>query len=394
MQNLLITKSKNPPGASLWQKQTSFIHLIQKFTIMKKLILILILAFFASIPGAWSQAVHHVDPIPLGAGCVTDALHPIAGVPYEYGATLTNTPGIDYWFATTDPNFMVSNTVTANQELPGGNFVMPPADPNYRDNLINAGSPSTVTITWNSIGLATINWPATPLFVVLYYSNTTGGCADNLKVYPIDPVNAFTVDITNIEDGTLTTLAYGASETQCVDMMTSAVWVPGGPPPNYGEVNYDYGEDILYWEVVLANFTVSATCEFQITGLDDTPNGQRADLAWDYAVGGAYAHPITANSPNGTYPMPAGDPVLTNAPNTSNGVSIYVRMTIHNNRTETLIPNDVTLAVDATNAAGEDDVDNATCTIVTWEDLAMQTVDPRPTVNPTVPPGFIPPTAP
>jgi len=92
--------------------------------------------------------------------------------------------------------------------------------------------------------------------------------------------------------------------------------------------------------------------------------------------------------------------VLTNETNTSNGVSIYVRVTITNTTYEGLANEDITLTVDGVNAIGDWDIENNTladagplCNPTTGADgmdAATQTLTPRPDVQPDSPTPMIP----
>ncbi|MDP2424466.1 MAG: hypothetical protein Q8M23_08980 [Bacteroidales bacterium] len=350
---------------------------------MKKQILVLLLALFAGISVAYGQAIQGSFPRPLV--CETSPLNPIAGVPYDYAATLNPALGIAYWYATTSTTFMTAGARVATEELIGGNYVT--AATNYRDSLTVATSPSTTNITWNSVGLAnhTGNLPLAPaeLFVVVEYTAPAAGCANNMKVYPIRPINAFTVDIMNMNPTTQVPSGYGTLEEQCYDGVQSAVYVPAS-----NMMDYDFGTNVMYFEVIAANFTDFFTPSFQISGL---MNGQTALLEYGVAVGsyGLFSELIV----NGT-PL-SGSAVSTAVTNTSEGVSIYVRVTITNGDYEGLsIDGDaITLAVDALNSAvpPQPDVDNDDCTVVTaYSDFATQNLKARPTVLPVAPNTFIP----
>jgi len=348
----------------------------------KQVFLILVLAIFAiSFSTSYGQnAIQGFAPRPLT--CVAAGpLAPIAGVPYDYSALLNPAAGSAYWYATTSTSFMAAGARVAGIEAASPGSVVAAAT-NYMNNALGATSPSTTNITWSSAGLfaATVASGADPkLFVVVEYTAPAAGCANNMKVYPITPINAFTVDITNVNAGVSS--AYDALVEQCFDKIQSAVFTGG-------VIDYDFGTNILYFEVVAANFTGSFTPTFLLGGLGDT---QTADIAWDVAVGGGYANSITTGTGNGTY---AGSAVPTLLTNTSAGVSIYVKVTIHNDDFEGLLAEPITLAVDAVNFEGQIDVVNSDCSpviVADFVDVATQNLNPRPTVTegvPTIP--FIP----
>jgi hypothetical protein len=123
---------------------------------------------------------------------------------------------------------------------------------------------------------------------------------------------------------------------------------------------------------------------FQLSGL---AAGQLANIDWGVAVG-VYGNNIATGVGNGTY---LGTAVTTLLPNTSTGVSIYVRVTIQNNNFEGTAPTPITLAVDAVNSALQDDVDNTTCLVnAPFADLATQRLNARPAVGQVAPNVFLP----
>lgn len=346
----------------------------------------MILSFAAGTSQIFAQATDGSAPRTLSCD-VTNPFTPIAGIPYDYSANVNPLNGEAYWYATTSTNFMAGGVITAAQEPAPGPVVA--SATNYMTAAPVAVNPTTTTITWTSAGLAAATVPPTDppaLFVVVNYEASPTGCANNMKVYPIRPFNAFTVDITNIEDATKVPLPYDASEDQCAAGIVSASWT-ALPAPD-GSIDYDFGVDTLYFEVVFANFTDTCYVSFQLGGmLDIAPGDQTADIDWGYAIG-TYNHNVVTGQPNGTYPET--EPVTTLLPNTSGGVSIYVRVIVHNNNTEGLAVIPVTLAVDAVNAASQPDVDNLTCLPNGFGDLALQNVNPRPAVSAVAPSVFLP----
>lgn len=350
MKILLITKSKFQPGPSLWQIKQSIIHLILNFTTMKKSILILIVLAITSSTYVLGQSVHNSDPIPL-TGCATGPLNPIAGTSYNYSAIVNPTGGNFQWWATTDQDFISggSNNISTMLTTP---LELVATSASYGVSSLT----NNVDITWSSATLTAAE--TTPTFVVVQYDALTPDCSNNLKVYLIDPVNGFTVDIKNI-DGT-TPLPYDDPFEFCVSPIESATYVA----PN---IVTDYGTNVFYYEVVAANFTSSWVPTFTLPA---TPAGMIVTVEWDYTL--AFAAPHTANN---------GDPVLTSVP-TNNGVSIYVRVTADNNIYEGLADVPYLLTVNGVDGAGNDDVVNDDCTLVEPDDnQALQTILARPTVT-------------
>ncbi|HZL09212.1 MAG TPA: hypothetical protein VFC65_04385 [Prolixibacteraceae bacterium] len=338
---------------------------------MKKQILFLVflvLAVFAGVDSSSGQSVAGTAPRPLV--CDNDALHPIAGKAYTYTVAATPLGGQYTWWATKDENFIVAGDHSANLATQ----LTTASDLNATSANYGAANAATdVSITWSTSILSATTFQGdgvspngTPTFVAVHYAAPVAGCTDNFKVFELDPKNGFTVDILNMDYTAITPLGFDVAETQCFAPVSSATYVAG-------DMSYLYGVNIMYFEVVAANFSGSWTPTFQLTGLTGT---QTAVIEWDYTTG--FAAPKTEIS--GTQ---STTPVATTVTDTSNGVSIYVRVTITNNSFEGLAQTPITLAVDGENAAGELDVINTTCVepaAADFADLAIQTLDERPTV--------------
>lgn len=364
---------------------------------MKKQVLILILALLAiSFSASYGQAKKDSDPVPLDCAATFGPLSPIAGVPYLYSATIAPVGGSAYWYATLATTFMTAGArPLLIEQAVGGTYVQ--AATNYMVGTAGATSPTATTITWKSAGLSAAKVPATDLpklFVVVEYDMAAVDCANNLKVIPIRPIDAFTVDIKSMTALQVPTTNYGDLVEQCFDRVRSAVLGPGGLNKN-GIIDYDFGTNVMYYEVVAANFTGSFTPSFQITGLQPT---QTARLAWSYTRGvGAVWTNLGAAPVTGAGPITVDGTSATvdaSVLNTSLGVSIYVRVTIENDDFEGLALTPITLAVDAVNAEGTIDVINLTCLppsplAADYVDLVVQRLKPRPTVLPVAPVIFI-----
>jgi hypothetical protein len=342
---------------------------ILNFKTMKKQILLLVLAFLAA-GNAFGQMKTGSAPLPL-VGCTNDFLHPLAGVSYNYQALVNPTGGNFQWWATKDVNFITTTgAVTTNNigsRLAVGTDLIA-ASASY-------GATTTtdnVDITWSS-GILSNTSAANPTFVVVQNDATGANCANNLKVYPILPINGFTVDIKNMDQAKVP-LAYATPYSLCVSNIASA---------RYDGVTKaivtDYGTNVLYFEVVAANFTGSYTPSFQVSGIAAGQTVTALDLFTDAAFATALIPTtLTAGAYSPAAPLTV-DPSVTN---TTNGVSIYVRLTIHNGTHETLADDAITLAVNGVNASGEKDVVNTACgTQQDYEDTATQTLTRRPTIT-------------
>jgi hypothetical protein len=342
------------------------------FLFMKQLILLLLVTGMVATTAFGQTAVTGSAPRPLS--CSDDPLHPIAGKPYDYSAILSPTGGTTYWYATKSTTFITAGARSAVEILADGTSIQTGAT-NYRTNSAGATSPTTTKVTWTTAGVKGVDATTNPLFMVMEYKGPT--CSDNMKVYQILPKNAFTIDILNVKNVGLTPLAYGTNDTQCYADIVSAKFVA----PN---MVYDYGVNKLYYEVVAANFTGSFTPSFKLSGLK---TGQSALVEW--TVDKTFASGLTAlgaaqNATTGSTLSFAGTAVNTTVPNTSLGVSIYVKVTVTNGLYEGLTDDTIVMAVEGVNSSAEADVDNATCAVpaTTYEDTATQILNMRPKITP------------
>ena len=360
-----------------------------KLTIMKKQILfftVFVFAIFASIT-SFGQATPGTAARPL-SGCNDDPLHPVPGKSYTYtvGGTGTNFT----WWATKDPNFITLSGTTpttnmATQKLTVTTGQLEATSANYAQTPATA-TPS-VDITWSSQILAGTALdgagPKTPTFVVVQAEDATN-CTNNLKVYQLDPLVAFTVDILPMNtDGTVTG-DYNATVSKCFAPVASAVYSAGG-------VHYNYGTNVLYFEVVAANFFTSYDGSFKINGLQV---GQSATVDWSYTTGATatwapLGAAVTGDGTGVAQTVGTEKFLVDAATNTSDGVSIYLRVTINNGTFEGIAPTPIAMLVNGVDSDGNEDVDNNTCKVPAagsnFEDVATETLTERPTVNSATP---------
>ena len=341
---------------------------------MKKQIFIFILAIFATTT-AYGQpfAVTGTKSVPLTCAAI-DPLNPIAGRPYDYSAIVAPANGTAFWYATKSTTFTTAGARVATIIPADGTAILSGAT-NYNTSIPNATSPTKTTVTWTSAGLDGVNATTSPLFMVVEYSGPSA-CADNLKVMQIIPKIGFTVDITNMAHGaTPTSLAYGIAESQCFDKVQSSMWDVA-----QGKVVNDYGTNILYFEVIAANFTDSYKPTLKLSGLQGT---QTATIDWGYTSTAIATNLVTnAAAPSVTTSQFT---VQTTQALTNEGVSIYVKVTVKNHGFEGLADTPITLAVEAVDGttAANKDLDPDCTTITDFGDLAVQTLNLRPTVTTT-----------
>jgi hypothetical protein len=227
-----------------------------------------------------------------------------------------------------------------------------------------------------------------PTFVVV---QADGTCNNNLQVFEISPLPAFTLDIANIDPAdTATTVAIGTDVSQCVDIIRSAVY-------SAGQVDMDYGADTMIFEVIANNYVTSWIPTFEMAGISGS---QTATIGWSYTKPGAVAgtgfieaeQAIVVGTPiTGTIDLVPGAGV-----NTSTGTSIYVRIIVENHTYESIADQTLQLFVDGQDDSGQWDIDqaSATCTSADADqvDVANHLVTPRPDITDATGDGLINPT--
>lgn len=351
---------------------------------------VLVLALFASMTNANAQAVHYSAPRPLS--CTPDALHPIAGQPWTYEAQASVAGTFHFW-ATKDPDFI--STVSGTRTLNTATALTTPTDllaasANYN----TPGATANVVITWSSAILANTDYQGTPdatgaspspTFVAVYFASEDG-CSDNFKVWELDPLNGFTVDVLAIDPDAVTTAPdYTVIPTSCVDQVESATYTAGA-------MVYNYGENYLYFEFVASNFTGYWVPYFALSGLNTTSN--QAIVSYEYT----YDLPSTwGASTTWTQFTSGNEQIQTSLTNTSGGVSVFVRVLVDHDNYENLAGQTLVMTLDGENAAGQWDVANGTgsdtCTDPgqDYNDTASSTLTPRPAItDPAMPtPNFI-----
>lgn len=337
---------------------------------MKKQILLLILAFVAGISVTLAQPYAQPGSAPQTVACATDALHPSAGVPYTYTLDATPGGGTWLWYATKNTTFLSAGAFpTDSLKSIGAGAMLLNASGNYG----TPGTSNSVTITWSDAILNNTVYQTNPTFVVGYYEAGGTNCADNIKIYQLDPKLSFVVDIKNINPATNAILDYGVTTTQCVDNVQGASYVNNA-------ILYDYGTNYLYYEFIAANFSGHWVPTFALTGLDAAQV-----VTYEYTI----AAPSTWSTTAPTWtPLVSGTTQIQADPNVSTaaGVSIYVRVTVENRTFETLAQQILAMALDGQNSLAQWDVRNDDCTLpnpnaADGHDTATQTIDPRPTVQ-------------
>ncbi|MGD9929769.1 MAG: hypothetical protein AB7U05_07090 [Mangrovibacterium sp.] len=332
---------------------------------MKKQILFLaflVLATLASVNQAFAQATPHDAPT-----CTASALNPAAGELYTYEVEIPNTGGYTGtgtydWYVMTQGQLDLLNgthiSPASNAEfIAEGHYDTPTADAN------------TIGITWSSAALAT----GQPYFLVVVYEETLACTSNNIKVYRIEPKNAFWLKIDNV------------TTSVCAAPVSSAIITDTGDP---GTIEYLYGTNTLQFTITASGYEGDFDGTVRLAGFEAD---QAVSAAWTSASGGSgtLTSPGTAN----------GDYTGT-LPSTVAGELITVTLTVVNNHFENLAGQTIDIAIDGSYTSGASTFNdlsdvNGSCTAETaFADATTQDITARPTVNPVVGPTFVPQVAP
>jgi len=256
---------------------------------MKKQILILFIALFALSATQVFAQDPELDPTPLTCIDLNDPMFVVAGQEYEYSVDVPAPPGDKsyHWFVTTDIEFLIDGDLTTDRELLGGDYLASGSD--WYNDPGHTDATDNITLTWQSFTLDADEGDY--LFVVIYVVNDAtadepdyDGCiTDNLKVYRVQTVHAFTLDIANIDTNDGDAVTTGNVDV-CVDDVFSAVFNPAANE-GAGGVMYDFGQNTFYFVVAAANFSGAYEIRARLDGLQDgsgdaTDDGQVATLYW------------------------------------------------------------------------------------------------------------------
>ena len=168
----------------------------------------------------------------------------------------------------------------------------------------------------------------------------------------------------------------------------------------------DYGVNYMFFAVTAANFSGSWQPSFQIggTGIGGTSTREVTAVDWMYSAGSTASATWNATSGSGTAWTAVGATVssVTAQGGTTVGASgecIVVRLTVDNNKAETIVDAPISLAVDGVMAdpatglytnRNYADINNADCTDDHFDnDISTQILSPRPDINAVTPTPFV-----
>ncbi len=364
---------------------------------MKKQLLFILVVFITmgfSLP-VYSQTSTPLVPRELDCIDLEDELNVVPGQPYTYTVEVPSPDGAKtfHWFVTQDESMISGGSIIANIEaFPGA--ILADGSVNYDD--ADAIDPN-VTLTFSSFQLDTDEY----VFVAVLVTNTDAdGCeTNNFKVYRILPVHAFSLDIANATaEDMIFGEDYGANIDNCLASIVAADY-----DATNNEMDYDFGVNTFYYVVAAANFSGSWQLRAELAGLTLS---QTATITWGYTFATAGDNVIApALSTDGEFTSP----VLVEAQDESGAVGaageqIWIKMVIdHGNTFEGDAISQYSLAVNGNLVATVSPLglvpngadvhhEGTTCAQVDFDDIALQSLKPRPDVNSVSPPapGFLP----
>lgn len=318
--------------------------------------------------------------------CEADELHPQAGVPYTYSGSVvdnsTGTSGGWRFWATKDPNFIqtaADGTVDMNFDdalaVAVGQLEDASSDYNIEIGQAAADDDGAVTITWSATLLNNTEYQTNPTFVVAYYVNEAG-CTDNIKVWELDPINPFVVDVIamNPSDFAGSKNDFTTVPQTCVDVVEKATY-------SGGSVSYDFGDNYLYFEFIAANYAEHWVPTFQI---------DPADLGTTQLVTSYEYTTTTPDNWDGSETwttLESGVTQLTqeaSVTDVTQSSSIFVRVLIDHNQYENINGQTLTMILDGQDQSGLWDVVNDTCddpAAADQNDTADSEITPRPNIE-------------
>ena len=331
---------------------------------MKKQILFLsflVLAVLAGVTNSYGQYTSNLSSALTGCPnanpvqCLTsDALSPLAGTEYTYAITVPTPVVADpdnlkyQWIVTQETSFINGSggLNTTNAKVVDDAFIL--AAGSELNTTVSGNEGKDVKITWKSFTYD----PSAPVFVVIYVQNTEVCTTDNIQIYKIEPQNAFTLDLANIDNAGV---QQATGFETCVHPVVSATYDAVS-----GDILMDYGTNYLYFAVTAANWTGAWDPSILLQGalLPTGTDTRTIEVHWAYpseavtgtwyALGTETAYTGTFGSANGTV-YTGSTKVEVQDPSGSVGATgecIIVRVTVDNNKDEMITDLGLTLAVD------------------------------------------------
>jgi len=349
------------------------------------------------------------------SGCSSDELHPVQGDPYTYEVTTTDPADLVRWFVLDNTameagatDSIVASTVGI---LAAGNTYIDPAD-NSGSYVISYGVGTYDTRTAGNTQIE-ITWKyfdgvANEVLLVAYVEGADG-CTNNIAVYRIIPMPAFTIDVASIaQDGTVAWDTAAVANSECVSPIESAFYNGNSTTPD-GTLTVDYGENWVYFLINGANYTdswmpsiqltydqtVPAGVEAQWTYLSDAQGTNWFDFSGGDLAGGTWtsAEPVIAGANYASHGNTSNVGDLTLPATGGECIIVRVRLDWGTGVEHDLADGTLTLAANGTSYDGDDtsgsfydnaafdDLHYADCSDQSFEDTVNYIITPRPQVE-------------
>ncbi len=289
--------------------------------------------------------------IPRPPNCLDTPLHPKVGKEYSYSVSIASpytTPQTFDWYVTDNPGFIAGSTLITTNILPNSKEYID-AGTGYHNTVTGT---NTITIKWT--GKAVINAKTKPYFLVIQYKGTNGTLCEamNMRAYKIEPYNAFTLDITNM-NGAIDLGLDGSNvaviRRMCAKDILSASY-------DGMKMVYDYGVNELIYKVVATNFAGSWIPTVKISGLAGSQS--IGSIEWSTTTTFSGTNLFTKNADSWT----PGNKILAPADNlTEDGEIVYFKVLVQNNDYEGIIDSSIILSLNGVCEDGTEDVHYADC---------------------------------
>jgi hypothetical protein len=314
----------------------------------------------------------HAQTIPRLPVCTDTPLHPIVGKAYSYSVTIPSpytTPQSFDWYVTDNPGFIAGSVLITTSIIPNSKEFID-AGAGYHDTSTGTNS---ISIKWT--GKAALNAKTKPYFLVIHYKGTNGTTCEamNLRAYKIEPYNAFTLDLTNVNGSTdlgLNGSNLAVEHRMCAKDIASVNF-------DGTKMIYDYGINELIFKVVATNFSGGWKPYVKISGLAATQT--IGSIEWSdtttFAGTNLFTNSSDVWSPANKVPAPASNA-------TEGGVAVFLKVSIKNNDYEGTTDTPVTLSLNGITDDGDEDVHYADCLADGFtNDVATQIILARPTIT-------------
>ncbi|MCW0484890.1 hypothetical protein [Gaoshiqia sediminis] len=343
---------------------------------MKKQILAIVFLMAAIVAGtnsAYAQTYKNTNTAVWAAPtCGGSEYSPTIGEEYNYTVQIENLNGYD-------GSGTYTWHVTQSTDLLAGAAVTPGTDFSWTGNTTD-----DVAIIWNPTSVGKV------YYLVVEYSQEVSAAVsatceiNNIKVFPIVPINGFWLDINASLDGTTspdpTATQLTGFEICAPDVYSATITTPAVPGnPLAAEVEYDFGVSTIWVIIHAEGYEGDFTGTLKISGVETNQLATIVTAGWsgtpDALGNGAYTATLTSET---------------------GGVDIPVQIQIAHKQHENITDQTIRVSIDGTYGASNEfnDLSDAggSCTNEAADaDWVDQTIAPRPEVTPVPPLQFVTP---